>query len=256
MIRAILDLSFELVGILQLKRDVDGRPLAYTHRLGRGLKANRHAAGPFCDFKSIGSTPRAGVYALIVSDAIKYVGECERLESRFGPGGYGHVSSRNCHVDGQATNCKVNALILQASQSEDRVQLWFMPTAEDRKSIESRLILALNPPWNGRTQSSSETAISSLAVPEMAARKNPSDRFGMLLRELLAEAQRSGQGFIRVRAGDLHRRAGGYPGPSHKMPQCCRAMRDAMSDADVVIESPLKGAGANLVIEYRLPRSD
>jgi hypothetical protein len=196
------------------------------------------------------------VYTLIVSDAIKYVGECERLESRFGPIGYGHVSPRNCHIDGQATNCKVNALVLHASQSEDRVQLWFLPTGEDRKSIESRLIRTLNPPWNGRTQSSSADAISSLARPETAARRNPRDRFGILLRELLADAQRSGQGFIRVRAGDLHRRVGGYPGPSHKMPQCCRAMREAMSDADVVIESPPKAAGANLVIEYRLPRSD
>jgi hypothetical protein len=38
------------------------------------------------------------------------------------------------------------------------------------------------------------------------------------------------------------------------MPQCCRAMRVAMSDGDVVIESPPKGTGANLVIEYHLPR--
>ena len=256
MTRTILDLSFELVGILQLKRDVDGRPFAYTHRLELGIKSNRHAAGPFCDFVLVGATARTGVYALIVGDAIKYIGECERLDSRFGSVGYGRVSARNCHIDGQATNCKINSLVLKASESEDRVQLWFLPAAADRKSIESRLIRELNPPWNGRTPPAPGSAIPSLAHPGAAASRNPRDRFGVVLRELLAEAERSGRRGIQVRAGDLHRRVGGYPGRSHKMPQCCRAMRDAMSDADVVIESPPKGAGANLVIEYRLPRPD
>jgi hypothetical protein len=256
MTRTISNLSFERVGVLQLKRDFDGGALAYTHRLGHGIESNRYAAGPFCDFQLVEATAATGVYALIVGDALKYIGECERLESRFGPLGYGQISSRNCHVDGQATNCKINSLVLQGSRPEDRVEVWFLPAHAERKTIESRLIREINPPWNGRTPSGSPAGISSLAGRGTGASRNSRDRFDIVLRALLADAQQSGQRAIRVRSGDLHRRVGGYPGPSHKMPQCCRAMRDSMFDADIVIESPPKGAGANLVIEYRLPRPE
>jgi hypothetical protein len=255
MSRTISDLSFEHVGSLRLKRDTDGRAMTYGHRLGPEVKANRHAAGPFCDFELAGAIIDAGVYALSVGDEIKYIGECERLQSRFGSVGYGHVSARNCHIDGQATNCKINSLVLQMSQDEDRVQVWFLKATAARKSIESRLIRELNPPWNGRTPSGFGHAMSSFTHSSAGASGRPRDRFGIVLREVLAEAQRSGQRSVRIRAGDLHRRVDGYPGPSHNMPQCCRAMRDAIADADVIIESPPKGAGANLVIEYRLPRS-
>jgi hypothetical protein len=256
MTRTISDLSFEHVGILRLERDVDGRPMAYRHRLRPDVKPNRHAAGPFCDFELLGATTGAGVYALSVGDEIKYIGECESLDSRFGPVGYGHVSHRNCHIDGQATNCKINSLVLQVSQGEDRVQVWFLTATAARKSIESRLIRELNPPWNGRTLSGSRVDTPSLTSSGTRASGRLRDRFGVALREIFANAQRSGQRAVRVRAGDLHRRVGGYPGPSHKMPQCCRAMRDAMSEADVIIESPPRGAGASLVIEYCLPRPD
>jgi len=39
------------------------------------------------------------------------------------------------------------------------------------------------------------------------------------------------------------------------MPTCCRVMRDMMRLRDTVLEEPPKGAGANVVIRYRLPRS-
>ncbi len=54
--------------------------------------------------------------------------------------------------------------------------------------------------------------------------------------------------------GELHRAVGGYPGPSHKVPVCCRAMRSAMENGDREIESPPSGSGASLTVEYRLPQ--
>lgn len=251
--RKISDLLFEYIGTLKLKRDVHGAAIEYTHELKTSVKRNRYAAGTFCDFGLVGSTSATGVYALTVGDEVKYIGECANLRLRFGPCGYGHVSPRNCHSDGQSTNCKINSLVLGVSRAQDQVKAWFLLTPVDRKSIESRLIRELTPSWNGSVPQPSDTvALTSDADPRPVVRAN--DQFGAALRAELADAERSGQRLLRVRSGDLHRRVGGYPGPSHKMPQCCRAMRTAMSIGDIVIESPPKGAGANLVIEYRLPR--
>jgi hypothetical protein len=72
------------------------------------------------------------------------------------------------------------------------------------------------------------------------------------LQRVLAEAKQKGLPNIRVNAGELHRRAGGYPGPHHRMPMCCSAMKRAMKDDDRIVEQPPSGVGASLTIEYRL----
>lgn len=59
---------------------------------------------------------------------------------------------------------------------------------------------------------------------------------------------------ITIRAGDLHKALGGYPGPNHRMPICCSAMYQAMDIGDEIVKAPPKGRGANLYIRYRLPR--
>ena len=61
-------------------------------------------------------------------------------------------------------------------------------------------------------------------------------------------------GYVDVTSGDLHRRVGGYPGPSHRMPICCSVMRQSMLGGDVIVAEPPKGNGATLTIRYRLPR--
>jgi hypothetical protein len=48
---------------------------------------------------------------------------------------------------------------------------------------------------------------------------------------------------------------GGYPGNNHRMPVCCAAMRAEMRAGDNIVRAPPSGDGANVVIEYRLPRS-
>jgi hypothetical protein len=50
-----------------------------------------------------------------------------------------------------------------------------------------------------------------------------------------AEETINGAGSVVVRAGDLHKRVGGYPGPDHRMPVCCGAMRRAMGSGDEVL---------------------
>lgn len=251
--RNIGGLEFEFLGIVRLKKNSAGRIVEYTYTLPPGVKLNRYATGPFCSL-DIPEPPQAsGIYALTVSDELKYIGETEDLAQRFGPAGYGQIARRNLHSDGRSTNCKINSLVLQVYKAGDSVSVWFTPAVSERKTIESMLIAKLAPPWNGSGAtgiSRTESADSRVAGP-----RTNGNRFESALNVALADASRSGKALLRVRSGDLHRKVGGYPGPSHQVPLCCRAMRAAMQPGDRMIESPPKGTGANLVVEYRLPRA-
>jgi hypothetical protein len=69
------------------------------------------------------------------------------------------------------------------------------------------------------------------------------------------EAEVSGLADTTIRAGDLHRGLGGYPGPENRMPVCCDAMRRMMDSAvDSILSAPPKGRGASLCIRYQIPR--
>ena len=75
------------------------------------------------------------------------------------------------------------------------------------------------------------------------------------LRIKLARAEKEGESHLVVKAGDLHRCVGGYPGPSHRMPNCCRVMRKVMREGDEVLPGgPPSGQGGSLAIRYVLPR--
>lgn len=80
------------------------------------------------------------------------------------------------------------------------------------------------------------------------------DDFARELRKMLASAGKLGLSAVDVKAGDLHRRLGGYPGTDHRMPLCCSAMRQAMKAGDEVVRAPASGKGASLVVRYRVPR--
>jgi 5-methylcytosine-specific restriction protein A len=242
--------TFRRIGDLCLAKGSDGEIVQYRHELPTGTRPNRHAAGPFCAFELPEASPEAGVYAFVVREVVKYIGECEALDRRFGSAGYGRIAARNCHSDGQSTNCKINGLVLKTYQAGDSVTIWFMPTA-DRKLVESQLVSRLAPPWNGAQPSSSEPKRPS--SPPSSSSAAGSD-FVKALNAAFLEAERAGQSSIRVKSGDLHRQVGGYPGPSHRMPVCCKVMRSAMFPGDRILEAPPKGAGASLVVEYVLPR--
>ncbi|ATP40687.1 hypothetical protein CSE16_11865 [Solibacillus sp. R5-41] len=55
-----------------------------------------------------------------------------------------------------------------------------------------------------------------------------------------------------ISSKDVHKLVGGYPGKDHRMPVCCDAMYDAMSDKDEILEKPPKDKGASLKIKYYL----
>ena len=72
--------------------------------------------------------------------------------------------------------------------------------------------------------------------------------------KLMREAQAATAEYVDINSGEVHRALGGYPGPDHRMPTCCGAMREDMRPGDTVRSSPPKGRGASLTIRYRLPR--
>jgi 5-methylcytosine-specific restriction protein A len=72
---------------------------------------------------------------------------------------------------------------------------------------------------------------------------------------LFDEAAHRGLSSVAIRAAELHRKAGGYPGPRHRMPTCCRVMKRRMRPGDTVLIAPPSGIGASLTILYKIPRS-
>lgn len=82
------------------------------------------------------------------------------------------------------------------------------------------------------------------------------DDFRLELHRAMLEAVQEGREFAEINAGELHRRAGDYPGRNHRMPVCCEVMRGALAlDAgDLIVEQPPSRQGASLTIRYVLPR--
>jgi hypothetical protein len=77
--------------------------------------------------------------------------------------------------------------------------------------------------------------------------------FRMELRAQLERAQKRGAPHIEINAGELHRRRGGYPGPSHQMPSCCQAMHaEKRADDEVIDASRLRDVLVHLnYIQFR-----
>ena len=256
-------LEFWLVGSPEIQRTAQGQLVEYSHPIPDGQRPNLYAAGPFCRFGLPAAPNAAGVYAIFVNEELKYIGRCEDLASRFGPRGYGLISPRNIHNDGQSTKCKLNSCVLVAAKEGRLTQVWFHSTP-DFVAVEQLLIEALKPEWNGRNA----TGIGPTSALR-TSRRAPNDGeapggdgatapvrydFDRELRTLLTDASGKGLELIEISAGQLHKLVGGYPGKSHRMPVCCARMRAAMRAGDRITYAPPKGNGARLNIEYRLPR--
>lgn len=271
--RVFAGVRFNVAFPIQPQMDGNGTVIEYEHSLPADVRGNRHAAGPFCSFQLEGAPREAGVYAITSDDALVYVGECANLRERFGASGYGRISPRNCHHDGQSTNCKINARILKAFKRSQTLVLWFHASS-DYKVLEARILAEVQPPWNdakartalvGKEISEAGRAATDPAppAPALSARREggrpggsrvTAAHFESALKKAFAEAGKQGTSRLRVRAGDLHRYVGDYPGRDHRMPVCCRVMTAAMGPEDTVLQVPPKGQGASLVIEYGLPR--
>lgn len=87
-----------------------------------------------------------GVYAYLAGDELKYIGRCrDSMKKRINQG-YGKIHPKNCYLDGQATNCHLNARITASAQN---ISLWLSSMEfEEIEVREQQLIRRHNPPWN------------------------------------------------------------------------------------------------------------
>ena len=251
---------FERAHEIQILRTETGEVAEYVHTLPPTIRLNSHAAGPFCEFRLLGLPADSGVYAVTANDDLKYIGECKNLSIRFGPTGYARIDRRNCHSDGQSTNCKINSLILKSAKEGQTVVLWFHAT-QSYKAVETSIIDELNPPWNSKkSRKTTYTPKPSTASPAKVSRngnlfEDPgANKFRQALEREFSAALMKGLTHIILDAGQLHRAVGGYPGKNHKMPTCCSVMKSAMIPSDRIVADPPKGIGASLAIDYSLPR--
>lgn len=74
--------------------------------------------------------------------------------------------------------------------------------------------------------------------------------FEKAIKEKIDLAYCTNKKYIEIKAGDLHRELGGYPGCNHRMPCCCNAMKKFFKQEDEIIYEPPKKRGANLKIRY------
>jgi hypothetical protein len=88
-----------------------------------------------------------GVYCFCLAGQIVYVGRsrisfAERISQ-----GYGTIHPQHCYLGGPLTQCRLNILIAQATQT---VSCFVLPLREERARAywERRLISFLQPAWN------------------------------------------------------------------------------------------------------------
>lgn len=110
-------------------------------------RLHRYGSGEFCRFRIPAGWNIPGVYAILVDSHLKYIGECRDLTFRFNAG-YGQISPKNCYVGGRQTNCRINTLILEATQAGSTINLYLHP-ASDHRELESQILNRCDrPPWN------------------------------------------------------------------------------------------------------------
>jgi hypothetical protein len=87
-----------------------------------------------------------GVYAYFVGNELKYIGRCKDSMKKRINNGYGKIHPKNCYLDGQSTNCRLNALI---AISRENVSLWFCPLrCNEIDATEMQLIGIHQSAWN------------------------------------------------------------------------------------------------------------
>lgn len=78
--------------------------------------------------------------------------------------------------------------------------------------------------------------------------------FRIALDSVFRQSERKGMPYVDVKAADLHRQVGWYPGHNHRMRTCCNIMLQKQEPPDMILEKPRKLYGPSLKIRYRLPR--
>jgi hypothetical protein len=92
-----------------------------------------------------------GVYLYAVGGRIMYIGRCKDSFGKRVNQGYGVIHPKNCYLDGQATNCHINALITGARVlGSVQFEVCPIPDLPTIVAVERMLIESYQPEWNIR----------------------------------------------------------------------------------------------------------
>jgi len=113
------------------------------------LFLNKYGDRKYCNFymddeKFIN---KPGLYSFFNNGELRYIGRClDSYKKRLNQG-YGKIHPKNCYLDGQATNCHLNALIAENYAS---VSFYVCPLSNETeiRLLEKELIKKYQPPWN------------------------------------------------------------------------------------------------------------
>ena len=89
-----------------------------------------------------------GLYAFKAEAEVKYIGRCLDTFSRRINQGYGRIDPKNCFIDGQPVNCRINNLVLSHISSFELFLLPHPGNPSEISDLEKKLIAKYKPEWN------------------------------------------------------------------------------------------------------------
>ncbi|MEI7578327.1 MAG: hypothetical protein WCK51_15675 [Armatimonadota bacterium] len=88
-----------------------------------------------------------GLYLYEVKGEVVYIGRCLDSFAKRINQGYGKIHPKNCYIDGQRTNCRLNALV-SANQGDVALYVCPMSSEQDIIRLETALLKIYRPGWN------------------------------------------------------------------------------------------------------------
>jgi hypothetical protein len=137
-------------------------PGSLEQRLGEFVLTLKNAADPFyrrflnvhgdevyCKFglRDTSLQKLKGLYCFTIGGTVKYVGKSIDSCAKRINQGYGRIDPKKCYLDGNSTNCHLNARIAVVAA---KVRLYVRPMRDDAeiRRVESALIREHRPEWN------------------------------------------------------------------------------------------------------------
>lgn len=112
------------------------------------LFLNKYGDNTFCHFKLRSNLNDKGLYIWVVKGEIKYLGRCSDNFKKRVNQGYGKINAKNCFLDGQATNCHLNAKINKIDNVEFYVYKMNDKNKAEIDDLELKLLNEINFEWN------------------------------------------------------------------------------------------------------------
>ena len=126
--------------LLDLKQSGDNFYHFFLNRYGDLQYRNFRLSSP--EFE-----PLTGVYAFFEGESLRYIGRCKDSLKKRITQGYGKIHPKNCYLDGQATNCRLNAKITEATETIS-LRICMIESKSDIERMETCLIRRHSPAWN------------------------------------------------------------------------------------------------------------